>query len=890
MKKKTLLVLSGILTIGLLGACGQKNPDTSTSNGGTDNPTTSQGGQQSQVAEKFKVVVSNVPDGITYELDKTEAEEDEDVTFTIKSVAEGFTITGVLVNGKAIEGANNVYKFKMPYGGARIVVNYKISGDITIEGEGFACALTQGADGIFKGTAKVASSAQSAKFNLMVNGAKQDYYSCYDYVNSFGNIQWTGTSEYGFAVATGCTYEFRYNPAAEVPFSVVRTSVDTLPNSADSLYRLFSGDAGSGMRDETCNPLNLKNATYSITDSSGDEFLNYTYNYKKYVNNTSLATIEDLQNEETYYTYKQADLTKDVFTVVDTYPKALGNNDYFRYDRDPSGLDQYSYRCDLQKDEILREGKWFDETRWLTSERYGIRNVNWSAHAGNALEQELKWAYRVDSETAVINAASYTKYDVVSTPLDNGAFKVEVDSVIENNRSGTGNETEQHDGKIYDIDLTFNKEGNITAMTYKYTAYSKDKWDFTKHEPAAKVGVTTKINYTAEYGDPNAGKPDFDVESYFIQSISDVTFSNAAAGGDDHVGFGDYVCLHNTEGDTPKNVKNFAYAPQTALDAWQYEVSGDSEGLLDFTYTKAVAAGVGETTITVDNHTSNSGVTYNKKLNVNYCKSIGQFYFTGTARADECEIISGDTASFTVKATAISGYNSTIVPVVYTPKAYVKKTVKDEFGETKTVNESTDLIEFLRTDETMTIKAKAGVTEKTTVYIAMMSDYYGEGKSTTVLTCVVCPNTYGDEKVANTTWKTGTGYFVDKQGNALLDYIQIDFKDTTGTIKDVAYDDSGKLVSTDTYNFTYTQDLIGRISAKLSGLDLESYTASLKNYTWDLQLELQEGHLGLALMASNFTYEGSEAFKIFGDWEADGDDEYGYEYTCTLMESLDKVK
>lgn len=889
MKKKSLLVLSGILVLGLLGACGPK--EDKSSHGG-DNTSHVGESQESQAAEKYKIIVANLPDGISYTIDKTEAEVDEEVTFTLTSVAEAFTIKAVLVNNSPIEGTNNVYKFKMPFGGARISVNYTISGDITIEGEGFACSLTEGADGIFRGTAKVSSSLQVAKFNLMVQGQKQDYYKCYDYVNSFGNIQWPGTAEYGFAVATGCTYEFKYNPAAEVPFSVVRTSVDVLPTDSDSLYRLFSGDAGSGMRDETCNPLNLKNSTYSVTDSSGDEFLNYTYNYKKYENNTSLATIEDLQNEETYYTYKQADLEKDVFTVVDTYPNSLGNNDYFKYLRNPAGKDEYSYRCDLQKDEIIRDGKWFDESRYLTSERYGIRNVNWSAHAGNALEQEIKWAYRVDSTTAVINAASYVDYQVVSTPLADGAFNVKVNSVIENNRSGTGNETEEHDGKIYEIDLNFNKEGNVTGMNYKYTSYPKAKWDFTTHQPTAKVGVTTKITYTAEYGNPNSGKPTFDVDKYFISSINDVTFSNDAAGGDDHVGFGDYVSIHTVEGGDSKALKNFSYAPSTALDAWQYEVVGDSENLLDFTYTKGVAAKVGETNISVTNQTQNSGVKYNKKLTIGYCKSIAQFYFIGTARADECEILSGSTDSFTVKATAVSGYNSVIVPVVYTPKAYVKKTVKDEFGETKVVNEATDLIEFLRTDETLTIKAKAGVTEKTTVYIAMQSDYYAENKSTTVLTCVICPNTFDDARVANTSWKTAPGYFVDKENNPLQDFIQIDFKDTTGTIKDCQYDTKGTLQYTDTYTFEYSQDLIGRITAKITNVDLKSYKlkADFNKYNWNLMIEPSEGRIGLALLYTYKDFSVDDAGAVFGDWGVSGDEEYGYEYECTLMEALDKVK
>ena len=295
-----------MLVFGMLASCGgDKTSSGENQNSKGDNPTSSEV-VKSEVAEKYKVVVASVPDGISYTLDKTEAEEGEEVTFTLTSVAEGFTITSVTVNSKTIEGSNNVYKFNMPFGGARITVNYTISGDVTIQGEGFAVALDKEEDGIYRGSAKITSSAAEVGFNLMIQGTIQNYYRCYDYVNSYGHITWPGSgSDYGFAVASGCTYEFRYNPDAEVPFSIVRTSVDVLPSDATSLYRLFSGGAGAGMQDETCNPLNLKNATYAITDSSGDEFINYEYNYKKYEDNESLAVVEDLQNEETYYTYKQ---------------------------------------------------------------------------------------------------------------------------------------------------------------------------------------------------------------------------------------------------------------------------------------------------------------------------------------------------------------------------------------------------------------------------------------------------------------------------------------------------------------------------------------------------------------------------------------------------------
>ncbi len=888
MKKQSLLVLSSMLVFGMLASCGVQNANTSSENQNSkgDNLTSSEV-IKSETAEKYKIIVATVPEGISYTLDKTEAEEGEEVTFTLTNVSEGFTVTSVTMNNKTIEGTNNVYKFKMPFGGARIAINYKISGDVTIQGEGFAAVLNLDEDGIYRGSAKVTSSSAEVGFNLMIQDTVQDYYRCYDYVNSYGHITWPGSSNYSFAVASGCTYEFRYNPNAEIPFSIVRTSVDVLPKDADGLYRLFSGNAGSGMQDETCNPLNLKNATYAITDSSGEEFINYEYNYKKYEDNESLAIVEDIQNEETYYTYKHADLEKGVLSVVDTYPNSLGNNDNFKYDVNPSGLDAYSFRQDIQKEEIFRDGKWFDEPAWKTSERYAIRDVNWSAHAGNALEQEIKWAYRVDSVNAVINAASYTKYDVTSTASDDGTFKVNVHSVIENNREESSNEIAQHEGEIYEIELRFNKEGNVTGMDYKYYDYPQSKWNFTTHEPSAKVGITTKITYSAEYGDPNQGSPDFDESKYFIQEISDVTFNNETAGGDNHLGYGDYVALHTTEGETPSNLKSFEYLPSTALDAWQYEVTSDSSNLLDFTYTKAVAAGVGETDVHITNHTSNSGVTKDQRITISYSKSIREFYFIGTDRADECHIYSGDTQSFTVVAAAVSGYNQSIVPVVYDPIAYIKVSEKDPLsGDTVTKSVETDLIEFLQHDSTLTIKAKEGVTEKTTVYISMKSDYYVEGKAQTTLTCVIHPNTYDSDSIQNTSWKTAEGYWVDKNGNALKDYTQVEFGTDTGTITDVMYDSDGTLQYTDRFTFTFKQDTLGRIDATLTGANVQSYElTSFSAYNWNLMLEPQNGQLGLALMAEN----GDDYFSVFGEWTQDGEEEYGYEYECTSMEALDKV-
>jgi len=838
---------------------------------------------------KYKVMVSSCPSGIKYTLDKTEAEKNEEVTFTITEIAAGLTLTNVKMNGTVLTGTDNVYKFNMPFGGASIVVNYTVSGDMTIRGDGFALALEEDATtGIFSGECDVTSTKASVGFDVFLGETKLDYYPIYDYTKSYGNIEWGYSTDYGFGLASGCSYKFTYNPNAQIPFSVVRTSVNVLPTDAKSLYSLFDGDAGAQTQN-TCNPLNTQAFTYSCTDNSDVENpVNVTYDYKRYANE-SYAVIEDILNDDSYVTYKKIDNENKVFSTVDTYPVSFGNNDKSRYDGASS--DAFSAQFDISENDPLRDNKWYDEYTYEKSARIVNRNLNWSAHSGNALEWEFAYAYRISSTDAVINAASYTKYDVVSTPLDNGSFKVELDSIVENNRAAQNSDVEQHNGEVYDVEFVFNKNGSIQSMDYKFTNYPQSKWDFSTHTNTQKAAVTKKMKFNATYGDPLAGTSGFDSTPYFINQINQVTFNNPDVGEGNTVAYGDYVAMRVYGGTAGTNLKAFDYLPKTALDSWQYEVTGDSEGYLDFTYGEAVAAEAGSTTMYVTNQTDNSGFSYSGTLTIGYAKSVIQFYLTSGSHATNIYAYSGETKTCTVAASVKSGYNSSIAPVIYDVTVAVKVDVVDPIsGDTTQKYEVSDKIEILRHDKILKFKVADDITEATTFYFFLNSELYADPTRKTTFQVFVTPNTYEKAELKNTTWRTCSGYFVDNGGNPLLDYIQVDFAETTGTITNAFYNISGVLQVTDTYNFTYSVDDIGRIDATITTYNVESYTLSTY-ISWELLFEIQDGKLGLAMLCeSSATWtEDETAYSIFGDWTATYYDDEPTEYTCTAMETLEKV-
>lgn len=889
MNKNKIVPILTLAVSMLLSACSGGNSSSKDSYNPGDESTS-----VTPIEEKYKVIVSMCPSGIKYSLDKEEAKEDEEVTFTITEVADGFRVTGVQVNKKNIEGANNVYKFRMPFGGASIAVLYAVDGDVTIQGE-LGCVLNEtSTPGVFKGTAQAVSTATDVGFNLYVGENKQDYYASYDPTHSFGNICWPYGSAYSFTVAAGCTYEFTYDTSKQRPFTIVRTSVDVLPTNADTLYALFDGDAGPGCSQNTCNPMDTKHVTYALTDSTGDEFINLTYEYKRFADKSSLALVTDIANEDSFFTYKKIDEQKKYYEVASNYPKRLVNNDPFLKEYGFDG--KFAARYDIRDDIYLREGKWFDEDKYEKPMDYVERDFyQWNAHAGNALEWEFCYAYRVDSTSAVINGASYVDYKVTSTKNGDGSFKVVLDSVVEENREASGADVEEHCGKIYKVDFEFAKNGAITSMNYKFYNYSRDKWDFTKHEPAATVGVARKITYTAEYGDAYTGSANFSTDPYFINKINAVTWNNPAVGTGNCVGYGDYVSIKTTDGSQNQYLKTFDFEPKTALDAWQYDVVSDSKNYLDFTYSTPIAAGVGDTKVKITNHTKNSGVTFESDVKFEYAKSIQDFYLVGTDHASSMTVYAGDTESVHVSATTISGYHSMFAPIVYTVKPYIKVLERDDFGETKEVKkDASDLITISRHDTILTVTPSDSITEEITIYLFLDSPYYGKADRTTTITCYVKVN----EKVnlPGTSWQTQEGYFVDKSGNPLKDYIKVDFSNEAvtgkdgykkGTIYDVQYNTQGALQYTDKFTFIYHVSNGYRITAEVTGMQIESgYTlGSFDSYIWDLMFEIHSGKLGMAMMAHN----DSEGYAIFGDWTSTYyEDEDLTEYECKLMEALEK--
>lgn len=854
--KKKFIPLLGLVAALTITGCNKPNKsnsinpsdsiaESSNSNGGN----TSNSASQSDVVEDYPISVTNTT-GVTITVNKKRAVKGEKVTFTVE-LATGYKLKGVSVtNATVTEEAAGQYSFLMPERPVRITAQVEIDGDFVIVGE-FAAQLQKEGDIYVARNIKIPYNKDYAEFSYVVqkDGKSTKLPSlALDETRCFANVSFTSNKENELRVATGCTYDFFYDPNSEMPCYVIRKSVDQVPQNGESLFtRVFDGR----MRSEpTLHAPDLKAIDYTYSTNE----LKYDYHYKKYNNYVSLATIEDKTNVndvQNYYVYKKADFTNNVYEVVNTWPKYLGNNEneYALWELDPYGdsMDDsnsaskthkaFSARLDITPVET--------DTRMEISVRDAKRNVAMGAHYGAELEYEFYDAYRAVFGDVYINAPSWVNPGYSIETHSDGTFKVTVNSTVEYDTTETAGvaDAENHSGHTNNLVINFAKNGAVLDLDWTRSDYTQSQWNFQTHTPVnANQGVIKHVTCTNTYGDAYTGTPNFDSSKYFISSISKASWynkenSNGKSATVSNVCFGDTLefYAYGDGGKKSYNTDEFVFAPTTALDAWQYGVMATSDkNVVDINgQRKYEVVNVGSATVTIGNRTQNSNnVTKDITIAATAIPCALGFYFDfrvygyDSYNCENAEIAvgkAGRTGRYYVDVSSESGKKA--------PCSYYLKFNSGEKNEDDQLiwSNTTPYFTVESTGHVLTLnfntEASLALTKTIEVSARVYSDYYQPGRPKTTFTIRILPKNANDD-VVNSHWVCN---YLDDNGAQLDDQTDIYFYNRKYEGNDNIY--VGKIVDyittktdsyTNVYNFIYQVNGMGMITgAQITSVEFE---------------------------------------------------------------------
>lgn len=822
------------------------------------------------VVETYAIRI-NSKTGVTIVLDKAKAAEGETVTVTVEKVESGYTLLGVkmtaggqVTNLTSADGGKT-YTFTMPNQSVTVEADVEVKGDITLVGDIVAALTLNPETGIYEAKGiKVTTTTDMAKFSYQVagedgNNTKLDV-AAVDERKCFANITFiysspSNPSEQNLQIASGATYDFFYDPAAERPCYVRRTNVDTLPSNADQLYSLFDGSIRST---STINTDNLTAMDIKIKDDT----INNTIAMHKYADDTTYLTVKNNATNRDYFVYKHYDDEAKQFIVADTYTPGEGNDDPYRLsNRSNTG---FSVRYDI--DDVNEEG------RFTKSTANAMHELNTIPHQMSLMEYDLMYAYRVGVDSESNDEVSYSKINVSSTKTDTG-FTTDLDTVVEYNSSEGTYTSEHHEGVIFDVTLTFTAKGELTGVDYTETSYGEDEWNFTSHAPTngatGTVAKTIAATYTYDGTVESALPSTFNPDDYFIQEFTKVRFYNAEAGvadtGTNNVlHYDDKVAVSTANDDDELENATVEFAPSTALDLWQYaptESSDDSiitKTVYD-AYNEMTCVGIGTATVTLTNHTKSSGVQHDVEIQVSATKKFHSFSLDWTSNAmvtstSSASIYVGTTESYGVIVTPDSA------PCVFT--AEVDPTYANILTVESTANKQL----------TVSSPATANITEPTDVLVRIRSDWMDTTSSSfangyyltiTVLPASALPT---GSWTASDNWGDYTIELTDEayDGDYNEDYYTAPKKGTITV-------DAGTY--TDTYSIYYEYDhgsLIAKVYAMETTGDPFDYTADQIS----MEFEYLPGEDSLSLcMYCTITSESewsAEYYPIIGSFDDEG--------------------
>ena len=849
-KKLLLLLVPAALA---LAAC---NTDTtSTSSAGEDQSSQSaQGSQGSQgetsgsesvppVEFTYKVDVEERP-GITIVPDKTEAKEGETVTLTI-TLEEGWTLQKLTVNGVEIEVVDGKATFVMPDVDAHVRVTLGTDAPVSIAGD-IAAAMAKEGDIYVARNVKCQS---ASSFYIAIQGEEKDTYVAYDKLNRykcFGNITYsdedlrdilgdkvpesqrlTSLVELGGNAA----YDIFYDVARDELY-IQRVEVLTLPDSPEDYEELF---AGRILSESSSYPEGVNHVEFS--DSMRDQ----DYSWDLYEGNASLATVTD-ENDRTYYEYHS--LEDGVLTTVDTYveyyripnPYSTGATTEIVDDTKSEDTTRYSGRYNIVEE--VASGM---SQREMTEEQALFEVENYS-HDMEAIDR-MQWrAYRssFDLEEDLVKA----ERDVTSVQNEDGSFTVTIKSEKTYDPSkgnASYNYMTEKTHIEYEIVASFTAAGAPLTGSYEEFKYGELEYDFDRLQfvSGGELGGTNvkSFEWSYSYGDPKAGTPDFDPSPYFATAVEahleddqgnplENTVTRGWATDDE-----DVVLVIEATGENAG----------TALDAWQYTVTGTSvPGLfVQDTWSPNVwiadpAYDGSATSATLDLGNNVDGVVRGTfDINVVDAK-VNSFYLTAVNQwSSDPHLSSSDTFAMYSDTTWTSGIHSS----------------PDDNANLNNVTIETsnpDLLQAEVDPVTRTIKWTAGhVDSDTVVQAVVLTDDYNEGWDESIFICTIVATDVApitEEDVVGT-WKLEQSEDSDLPDLTAPDTLVFD-EDHTGTLYTVMTDGTE-------YNFTFAWELDTN-SGLLYMTDIVDVDGKLSWLTASVAVEVRDPYrIGIELHAES---------------------------------------
>lgn len=887
MKKR--IVALAIATLALIG-CGKTSDST------TDNPTPdstvrdssttdgNNGGTSDSVASEYNIIA---PDDSRYTVTVsgglTKAKKGDSVTITVTPSA-GFTIKAVFVDSSEITGNNGTYTFTMPGHDIRITATLSVEGDVTIQG-GVTAVLTLGEDGIY--VAKDVLVSSDSDFSYFIKGASDTTELDSGYVDrtkTLADINPAYNSEYKLSISGGFKYDFYYDPSAKLPCYIRRSEVVSLPDSQASLEKLFAGSIKSE-NSETL--LGLKHVTYTNTR------IGVSYDWKRYDNNSSLATIKDTTNSSLADKYVYKELNDGIYTIVDTFDRGSYDVDawelpyWARSDKTAFSGHYVVGDYDLTRDRNTETSTYdVDYDVDYMNEIMAEYDLNRSDIDMETIDFDIDSAYRV--QMTVQDEITYVKCDISSVTNADGSFTTTVDSArvydataVSQNAS-YGITDKYYD--IYSVSLTFTKAGEILSGTYKDTRFDENSYTLVGNTVtiSGKGTVRKELNFAYEYGDAYESLQAFDTTPYFVSSIDPTIRNEDVSTTENIVSIGD-VLEKGREVD--ENFVTLNYAPSTALDAWQYHVvSSDNTDIFrwDPSYVQFAAYGDGKANLTVGTF-HNKGVSKTISVTSRADYSIRNIWLDhsrdGTdLQSEYAYAYEGEKTTYTICATAEaqdSRYNTSGTVIIPSDLTF---DIKNKNGNADTSGLKISYERKGKYNSTITFDATdVKISEDTVLYVTINSSMYATDYTTSSGTkgsdspSVITVYLYEMDNAASVDTIQGTwNYVVDGNVTSTLNFTKTDSGNTS-------YPYRGTLVSGGTtYAFSYAFDS-HQYDIKLK-FDDTSITSVMRYIDSDDEIDC-------VVYKEVYSMSGSEITDILGTTVYDEDSyEYDMDYV-TLVRS-----
>ena len=264
------------------------------------------------IVEKYTVVIlDSGMSTVTLSTGNEKVEAGEIVDITVTPI-DGYTIEKVTMNDSELTATSeNTYSFVMPNTSARIkvVTTLENKDGITVNGGVSARLIDEDGDGIYVAR------------NIPVQQDCNIYYSTGEgsdplgmvYINNaktFANIDLGGSGE-GFVIGGNAVYDFYYDSNnSSTPIYIQRVGILNLPTSESAFASLFAGTAKSS---STLYPENVNKVTYSSSKR------NEKYEWNLYSDNSSYATVNNLLTGKEKAVVYKAQVSDNVYKVVDSY-------------------------------------------------------------------------------------------------------------------------------------------------------------------------------------------------------------------------------------------------------------------------------------------------------------------------------------------------------------------------------------------------------------------------------------------------------------------------------------------------------------------------------------------------------------------------------------------